>query len=37
MSFILQIFINLNVVRVVFTEQNNDTMIIKIPNENIVN
>ena len=37
MSFILQIFINLNLVRVVFTEQNNDTMIIKIPKENIVN
>ena len=37
MSFILQIFINLNLVRVVFTEQNSDTMIIKIPKENIVN
>ena len=37
MTFILQIFINLNLVRVVFTEQNKDTMIIKIPKENIVN
>ena len=38
MSFILQIFINLNLVRVVFTEQNNDTiMVTKIAKENIVN
>ena len=37
MSFILQIFINLNLVRVVFTEQNNDIMVTKIAKENIVN
>ena len=38
MSFILQIFINLNLVRVVFTEPNNDTiMVTKIAKENIVN
>ena len=38
MSFILQIFINLNLVRVVFTEQNNDIiMITKIAKENIGN
>ena len=37
MTFILQIFINLNLVRVVFTEQNNDIMVTKIAKENIVN
>ena len=37
MSFILQIFINLNLVRVVFTEQNYDIMVTKIAKENIVN
>ena len=38
MSFILQIFIKLNLVRAVFTEQNNDTiMVTKIAKENIVN